>query len=119
MSEEFDPDVQRLLELLCYKAGFNTLARFKIFDDDNPTLKVVRYQTAPAGPTRGLEPPTTTSGEMKVKSELIHRIFRFALAHEDSPTPFLGGRLVFYDVVDYQHENYRTFVLLFLSTEIL
>lgn len=119
MTETFDPDVQRLLELLCYKIGFNTLARFKIFDDSNPTLKVVRYQTALAGPAHGMEPPATLSGEMTVKADLIHRIFVFALAHADSPTWFLGGRMVFYDVVDYQHEHYRTFVLLFLSTDIL
>lgn len=56
---------------------------------------------------------------MKVSADLIDRVFRFALTHEDVPTPFLSSRMIFYDVVDYKHESYRTFVLLFLSTDIL
>jgi hypothetical protein len=119
MTEPFDPDVQRFLEILRHKTGFNLLARFKIFDDDNPALKSVRYQTAPSARTSGWEAPETISGEMKVNADLIGRIFRIALAHEDSPMPFLSSRMVFYDVVDYKHENYRAFVLLFLSTDIL
>lgn len=123
MSVEFDPDVLRFLELLRLKISWNILTRFKILDDSNSSLKIVRYQTAPGPHERGLdvfaEIPPPVSGEMKVSADLIDRVFRFALTHEDVPTPFLSSRMIFYDVVDYKHESYRTFVLLFLSTDIL
>jgi hypothetical protein len=123
MTEDFEPDVLRFLELLRVKISWNILTRFKVYDDSNPSLKIVRYQTAPGPHERGLdlfaEIPPPVSGEMKVNADLIGRIFRFALAHEDSLIPFWGSRMVFYDVVDYKHERYQSFVLLFLSTDIL
>lgn len=116
----FRDDEQRLLELLHYKIGFNALARFTVRTDENPRLRSVRYQvasprTAPDDPG----PPWSPSGEMKVDAELMARVFAYALAHEDEPTAFNSTRMVFYDVLDRKHEGFQTFILLFLSPDIL
>lgn len=116
----FRDDEHRLLELLRHKIGFNALARFTILKDENPRLKTLRYRvSSPRTAPDDLDPPWSPSGEMKVDADLMARLFAYALVHEDKPTHFSSTRMVFYDVLDRKHEGFQTFILLFLSPEIL
>jgi hypothetical protein len=120
MTEPFDPDTQRFLELLRHKIGFNALARITILMDDNPRLKTVQYRVAsPQLPPDESMPPWSPSGELKVDDDLISRVFALALAHEDVQTPFSSTQMIFYDVLDRKHEGVKTFILLFLSPDML
>ena len=121
MSEAFDPDVLRFLELLCFKIGIHALTRITVLEHANPDLKLVRYHRADAE----LESDSGSSlsrnrlGKIVVSAKLIDSVFQLALKHEDSAIPFMHEKLAFYDAVNYQHEHRRTFVLVFMHLNML
>ncbi len=123
MSDDVDPAVMRFLELLAYKIGWNVLARITITAGGNAALKVVHYRTAPIsighGFTSSAKAPAVISGDINVEADLIRRVFRYALANEDAPTSWHDGRLVFFDVLSYPHEDYQTFVMLVLKVQMI
>ncbi len=121
MAEAFDPDVLRFLELLCFKIGINALARITILEHANPDLKLVRYYRADAEleSDSASSPSRNRLSEIVVSAKLIDSVFQLALEHEDSVIPFMHGKLAFYDAVNYQHENRRTFVLVFMHLNML
>lgn len=119
MTDVHDPEVRRFLELLAYKIGFNALARVTVLEHANPLLRLVRYVTADAERESGSVTYRNRLGELTASAKIIDAIFQLALKHEESNVPFLDGKLVFYDVMDYRHENRRTFVIMFLHVNMI
>lgn len=120
MSVDFPDDVQRFLELLLSKIGFNALARFSIHENNNRLLKTVRYRVAsPQTAPDTLSPPWSPSGELQVNANLIAHVYSFATAHENELTPFGSSQMIFHDVQHRQDERVQTFILLFLAPSIV
>ena len=119
MTDLHDPDVRRFLELLVHKIGINVLARVTIVEHTNPLLKLVRYYRAEAGLETDASAQHRRMSEMTVSAKLIDSVFQLALRHEDSVIPFMDGKLVFYDVVAFNHERRQSLVIVFVCVNAL
>jgi hypothetical protein len=93
----FDGDevTSRFLELLISKIQFNNVARVEFVEGDSPKTISVKVR----------------GDQFIAANDIARRIYNYAESHEGKLIGFSTHKIVFYDVIDFKHENRLSFVI--------